>query len=78
MTPEKLFAPEILDRLEGLNERYTALARRLELLFDEAATYDTQPDPGTLSELRAARKRVKAEVAVLLQEVLAELENLPE
>ena len=78
MKLKQLFAPEILDRLEELNERYTALARQLELLFDEAATYDIQPDPGTLSELRAARKRVKAEAAALLQEVLTELGNMPE
>jgi len=43
MKPNQLFAPEVLDRLEGLNERYAALARQLELLFDEAATYDQTP-----------------------------------
>ena len=78
MTPRQLFSPEVLDQLEGLNERYTSLARQLERLFDEAATFDTQPDPGTLSELRSARKRVKVEAAALLQEVLAELEKIPE
>ena len=78
MTPKQLFAPEVLDRLEGLNERYISLARQLERLFDHAATYDIQPDPGTVSELRAARKRVKVEAAALLQEVLTELENVPE
>ena len=77
MTPEQLFDPDVLDRLEGLNERYAALARQLELLFDEAATFDIQPDPGSLNELRTARSRVKAEAEALLREVLAELENMP-
>ena len=77
MTPKQLFAPEVLDRLEGLNERYAALARQLELLFDEAATFDIQPDPGTLGELRTTQGRVKAEAEALLLEVVAELENRP-
>lgn len=72
-----LFDPEALDRLEGLNERYRALSQRiaeLEGRIQEAATYDLPPDTEQLGTLVDARRRVKAEAAGLLREVLAGLE----
>jgi len=68
-----LFDPEVLDRLEGLNARYGLLTRRIEALQDEAASFDRPPDLGQLNGLESIRRKVKGEVAELLQAILSGL-----
>ena len=67
-----LIDPELFDRLEGLNERYALLTRRVETLQDEAAAYDQPPDP-ELANFEALQSKVKVEVVGLLESVLREL-----
>lgn len=73
----QLFDPEVLDRLEDLNERYQVLGERiaeLEGRINEAATYDLPPDTEALGALVDKQRRVRDEAAALLREVLAGLE----
>ncbi len=73
----QLFDPEVLDRLEGLNERHRVLGERiaeLEGRIQEAASFDLPPDTEQLGALIDARRRVKNETAALLRKMLAELE----
>ena len=73
----KLFDPEALDRLEGLNERYRVLGERiaeLEGRINEAASFDLPPDTEALGALVDKQRRVKEEVAALLRELLTKLE----
>ncbi len=71
--PNHLFDPALLDQLEGLNERYALLSRRLEQLQDQAASFDQRPDPGQVSILEAQRRKLKAEAIALLEELLGRL-----
>lgn len=73
MKPQ-LFDADLLDLLEGLNERYALLTRRVEALQDEAAAFDRPPDPGKLAHFEALRRKVKAEVVKLLHDLLDELD----
>ena len=68
-----LFDPEVLDRLEGLNERYRSLSMRIEELHDEAAHYDLELDRERLRNLEVSRQRVRKEAEALLREVLERL-----
>lgn len=73
----ELFDPEVLDLLEGLNERYRVLGERiveLEGRIQEAANFDLPPDTEALGALVDKQRRVREEAAVLLREVLAGLE----
>ena len=70
-----LFDPDLLDRLEGLNERYALLTRRNEELHDEAAAYDRPPDPTQLASFETLRHKVKNEVEEIVREVLGSLEK---
>ena len=73
----QLFDPEVLDRLEGLNERHRVLGERnaeLEGRIQEAASFDLPPDTEQLGALIDARRRAKDETAALLRKMLAELE----
>ena len=70
-----LFDPDLLDRLEGLNQRHALLTRRIEELHDEAATYDRPPDPTRLASFEALRRKIKNEVTQILKEVLDGLEK---
>ena len=65
-----LFNPEVLDRLEGLNERYRLLTNRIEELLDEAAHYDLEPDSEKLRQLETVRRRVKDEAVAVVRELL--------
>ena len=68
-----LFNPEVLDRLEGLNERYRLLTNRIEELLNEAAHYDLEPDSEKLRQLDAVRRRVKDEVVAVVRELLEKM-----
>ena len=68
-----LFDAAILDQLEGLNERYALLSRRIEALQDEAAAYDRPADANQLATFEALQQKVKAEVVAILKGVLSEL-----
>ncbi|CAN5843165.1 hypothetical protein BH24DEI2_BH24DEI2_25000 [soil metagenome] len=70
-----LFDSELLDRLEGLNERYALLTRQIETLQDEAAVYDQPPDPGKRATFEALQQKVKAEVVGLLEGVVREIKT---
>ena len=70
-----LFNPEVLDRLEGLNERYRLLTNRIEELLDEAAHYDLEPDAEKLRQLETVRRRVKDEAVTVVRELLKEIES---
>ena len=70
---KQLFDPEVLDRLEGLNARYSLLTRRIETLQDEAASFDRPPDLGQLNQFETLRRKLKTEAAELLQAILLEL-----
>ena len=69
-----LFNPELLDLLEGLNERYALLTRQIDSLQDEAAVYDRPPDPNKLATFEALQRKVKAEVVAILEGMLRELD----
>ena len=72
-----LFDPEVLDRLEGLNERYSVLGERiaeLEGRINEAAAYDLPPDTEALGALVDKQRRVRDEAVALLREVLTGLD----
>lgn len=71
----RLFNPEVLDRLEGLNARYGLLTRQIEALQDEAATFDRPPDLGQLNHFEALRRKVKSEAAELLRAILEGLNS---
>lgn len=68
-----LFDLNLLDRLEGLNARYTLLTKRLEELTDKAATYDREPDRTELQKYEALRQKVRAEALALAEELLKAL-----
>ena len=73
----ELFDPEVLDRLEGLNERYRVLGERiaeLEGRIQEAANFDLPPDTEALGTLVDARRRVKGEAVELLRDILNRLD----
>ena len=70
-----LFASDLLDQLEGLNERYALLTRQIEALQDEAAVYDRPPDVNKLATFEVLRQKVKAEVGTLLRIALDGLEE---
>ena len=73
----ELFDTEVLDRLEGLNERYRVLGERiaeLETRINEAASFDLPPDTAALGVLVDKQRQVRNEAAALLKEVLAGLE----
>lgn len=53
----RLFSPELLDQLEGLNERYALLGRRIEELQDNAAVYDQPLDREQLARLQSLRAK---------------------
>ncbi|CAN5869319.1 hypothetical protein BH24DEI2_BH24DEI2_06710 [soil metagenome] len=69
-----LFGSELLDTLEGLNERYLLLTRQIETLQDDAAIYDQPPDSGKLATFETLRHNVEAEVVGLLEDMLRKLE----
>ena len=60
------------ERLEGLNERYRSLSRRIEELHDEAAHYDIELDRERLRTLAAARSNGSGEAAAGVLNELAE------
>ena len=73
----QLFDPEVLDRLEGLNERYRVLGERiaeLEGRINESALYDLPPDTEALGALVDKQRRVRDEAAELLKEMLGGFE----
>ena len=70
---KRLFDPDTLDQLEGLNERYALLTRRAEALQDDAASFDRPPDLTQLNTFEALRRKVKQEAADLLKGLLEDL-----
>ena len=70
-----LFDPDLLDRLEGLNERYALLTRRLEALHDEASSFDQPPNANQLANFEIAQRKIKNEVGEILKEVLDSLDK---
>lgn len=71
--PIHLFDPALFDQLEGLNERYAVISRRLEQLQDQAASFDQYPEPGQTATLEALQQKVKAEAVAFLEAMLESL-----
>ena len=66
---DSLFDPALLDELEGLNQRYALLSRRIAELYDDAAAFDQPPDRQQVRKYQEIQSKVKEKAVSIIKQL---------